>query len=126
VDPRPAYRGRRGVSLGQLGAPRCHHPLRMGDRLYVSYWHHGFFILDISDMSKPKAISHVNTSPGPIPHPTHTCLPHPAEAAGRDILVVADEDVAKLWPAAPAFHLGLRHHRRTDAGVDLDLSGAGP
>ena len=22
--------------------PRCHHPLRHGDRLYVSYWHHGF------------------------------------------------------------------------------------
>ena len=22
--------------------PRCHHPLRIGDRLYVSYWHHGF------------------------------------------------------------------------------------
>jgi hypothetical protein len=25
--------------------PRCHHPLRMGNRLYVSYWHHGLFIL---------------------------------------------------------------------------------
>src|SRR6185437_11216556 len=24
--------------------PRCHHPLRLGDRLYVSYWHHGLFI----------------------------------------------------------------------------------
>ena len=34
--------------------PRCHHPIRMGDRLYVSYWHGGGFILDISDMSKPK------------------------------------------------------------------------
>ena len=43
--------------------PRCHHPLRMGDRLYVSYWHHGLFILDISDMSKPKLVSHVNTEP---------------------------------------------------------------
>jgi hypothetical protein len=27
-------------------APRCHHPLR------VSYWHHGFFILDIADMTE--------------------------------------------------------------------------
>ena len=33
-------------------APRCHHPLRMGDRLYVSYWHHGLFILDIADMAQ--------------------------------------------------------------------------
>ncbi len=82
--------------------PRCHHPMRVGDRLYVSYWHHGFYILDISDMSKPKAISGVNTSPV-FPHPTHTCLPIPRKLRGRDVMVVADEDVAKLWPAAPAF-----------------------
>ncbi|MFK8033025.1 MAG: LVIVD repeat-containing protein [Hyphomicrobiales bacterium] len=82
--------------------PRCHHPIRRGDRLYVSYWHHGFFVLDISDMSKPKAISAVNTSPV-YPHPTHTCLPMAQPIAGRDIMVVADEDVAKLHPAAPAF-----------------------
>jgi hypothetical protein len=82
--------------------PRCHHPLRQGDRLYVSYWHHGFFILDVSDMSRPKAISGVNTSPV-YPHPTHTCLVVPTPLKGRKIMVVADEDVAKLWPAAPAF-----------------------
>jgi hypothetical protein len=83
-------------------APRCHHPLRVGDRLYVSYWHHGFYILDISDMSKPKAIAGVNTSPS-FPHPTHTCLKLPWKLRGREVMVVADEDVAKLWPAAPAF-----------------------
>jgi hypothetical protein len=74
----------------------------MGDRLYVSYWHHGLFILDISDMSKPKLISHVNSSPS-FPHPTHTCLPIPQLLKGRNIMVVADEDVAKLRPSAPAF-----------------------
>jgi len=37
--------------------PRCHHPLRHGDRLYVSYWHHGFVILDISNMAKPSPSS---------------------------------------------------------------------
>jgi hypothetical protein len=82
--------------------PRCHHPLRLGDRLYVSYWHHGLFILDISDMSRPKLVSQANTSPA-FPHPTHTCLPYPTPLKGRRIMVVADEDVAKLWPAAPAF-----------------------
>jgi len=82
--------------------PRCHHPLRVGDRLYVSYWHHGFFILDIADMSKPKAVAGVNTSPA-FPHPTHTCLRLPWKLHGRDVMVVADEDVAKLRPAAPAF-----------------------
>lgn len=82
--------------------PRCHHPLRRGDRLYVSYWHHGLFILDISDMSQPKAIAAVNTSRA-FPHPTHTCLPMPQPLKGRDIMVVADEDVAKLYPSAPSF-----------------------
>lgn len=82
--------------------PRCHHPLRRGDRLYVSYWHHGLYILDIADMSAPLPVAHVNTSPA-FPHPTHTCLPMAERIRGRDIMVVADEDVAKLYPAAPAF-----------------------
>ena len=82
--------------------PRCHHPLRLGDRLYVSYWHHGLFILDISDLSRPKPISHAASSPA-FPHPTHTCLPIAQTLKGRRIMVVADEDVAKLRPAAPSF-----------------------
>ncbi len=82
--------------------PRCHHPLRVDDRLYVSYWHHGFFILDISDLAKPKLVSGVNSSPA-HPHPTHTCLRIRPQLKGRSILVVADEDVAKLRPSPPAF-----------------------
>jgi hypothetical protein len=82
--------------------PRCHHPLRHGDRLYVSYWHHGFYILDIADMSKPTLVSGLN--PGPAdPHPTHTALRLPTKLKGRDIMLVADEDVAKLRPSPPAF-----------------------
>lgn len=83
-------------------APRCHHPLRQGDRLFVSYWHHGLAILDIADMARPKLVAQLNTSPA-FPHPTHTCLPVPAPLMGRKVMVVADEDVAKLWPAPPAF-----------------------
>ncbi len=82
--------------------PRCHHPLRTGSRLNVSYWHHGFFILDISDMTRPRLIAARNTSPS-FPHPTHTCLRMPMKLKGRDIMIVADEDVAKLYPSAPAF-----------------------
>jgi hypothetical protein len=82
--------------------PRCHHPLRMGDRLYVSYWHHGFFILDVADIAKPRLVSGMNSSPA-HPHPTHTCLPVPQPLKGRRIMVVADEDVAKLRPSPPAF-----------------------
>ncbi len=87
---------------GDYVTPRCHHPIRMGNRLYVSYWHHGLFILDISDMTRPKLISHINSSPS-FPHPTHTCLPIPQDLKGRRIMVVADEDVAKLRPAPPSF-----------------------
>lgn len=83
-------------------SPRCHHPIRAGDRLYVSYWHHGLFILDIADMARPKLVSQLNTSPS-FPHPTHTCLPMPQPLKGRRIMVVADEDVAKLRPSPPAF-----------------------
>ncbi|AUT48518.1 hypothetical protein KDH83_22210 [Achromobacter sp. Marseille-Q0513] len=82
--------------------PRCHHPLRMGNRLYVSYWHHGMFILDIEDMARPRLVSQFNTGPA-HPHPTHTALPIPGLLKGRQILVVADEDVAKLRPSPPAF-----------------------
>ena len=82
--------------------PRCHHPLRLNDRLYVSYWHHGFFILNIEDLSAPKLVSSMNTGPT-FPHPTHTALPIPFEIRGHSVMIVADEDVAKLRPHAPAF-----------------------
>lgn len=82
--------------------PRCHHPLRLGERLYVSYWHHGLFILDIADLARPRLVAHAETN-AVFPHPTHTCLPYPEPLKGRRVLVVADEDVAKRRPAAPSF-----------------------
>ena len=103
VDSRPVAGGRRGAIRGTTTAtPRCHHPLRRGDRLYVSYWHHGIFILDISDMSKPKMVSQGIKSRA-FPHPTHTCLPMPQKLKNRDMMIVADEDVAKLYPSSPSF-----------------------
>jgi len=80
----------------------CHHPLRLGNRLFVSYWHYGRVIVDIEDMAHPRTVSHLNTS-ATSPHPTHTCLPISQTVKGRRLLVVADEDVAKLKPAAPSF-----------------------
>lgn len=83
-------------------AHKCHHPLRMGNRLYTSYWHGGFVILDIEDMAKPKFVSGLDWSP-PFAHPTHTALPVPFPVRGKKLLLVADEDVAKLFPAPPSF-----------------------
>ena len=107
-------------------APRCHHPLRMGDRLYVSYWHHGFFILDISDMSKPKLVSARQHQPGVSASDAHLPARCRRSCKGRDIMIVADEDVAKLRPSRAGLRLDLRHHRRAAADADRDLPGAGP
>jgi hypothetical protein len=82
--------------------PLCHHPLRLGDRLYVSYWQHGGAILDISDMTHPALVARIDTS-ATFPHPTHTLLTIPEPLKGRRVMVVADEDVDARWPAAPAF-----------------------
>lgn len=83
-------------------AHRCHHPLRSGDRLYVSYWHGGFVILDISDINNPLLLSHLDWSP-PYPCPTHTALRIPHKIMDRDFLLVSDEDVARLSPKPNAF-----------------------
>jgi hypothetical protein len=80
----------------------CHHPLRSGDRLYVSYWHGGFVILDIADLARPRLVAHVDWSP-PYPCPTHTALRIPWPLAGRDFLLCTDEEVGdrlSRWPAA--------------------------
>lgn len=81
--------------------PRCHHPLRIGNRLFTSYWHAGVFIIGIDDMTKPELISGYAISPA-YPHPQHTALPIPFPIKGLNLMVVADEDVAKLRPCPPA------------------------
>jgi hypothetical protein len=85
---------------------RCHHSIRNGDRLYVSYWHGGGIILDISDLSRPRQISGFDWSP-PFPWPTHSVVPVPFAINGRNYLIVADEDVdpmsAEMAPELAAF-----------------------
>jgi hypothetical protein len=82
---------------------RCHHPIRRGNRLYISYWHGGFAIVDITDMSKPKTISMLDWSP-PYPCPTHTTLPFLNKIMDRDFMIVTDEEVGeKLMPTPNAF-----------------------
>lgn len=83
-------------------AHRCHHPLRLGDRLYTSYWQGGFVILDIDQMAKPRLVSGLDWSP-PFACPTHTCLPIPFDIRGRRYALVADEDVQRPPDAVPAF-----------------------
>ncbi len=85
---------------------RCHHAIRHENRLYVSYWHGGGLILDISDLGKPRQISGFNWSP-PFPWPRHSVVPVPFPINGRNYLIVADEDVnpldADMAPELAAF-----------------------
>jgi hypothetical protein len=81
---------------------RCHHPLRMGNRLYVSYCHGGFVILDIENMASPRFVSGLDWSP-PFKSPTHTVLPVPFDLRGHKVVLVTDEDVTPLGPQAPSF-----------------------
>lgn len=81
---------------------RCHHPLRLGDRLYTSYWKAGFVILDVEDLSQPTRVSGLAWSP-PFVCPTHTALPLPFDVRGRRYMVVADEDVARAFGDPAAF-----------------------
>ena len=101
---------------------RCHHPMRLGNRLYVSYWHGGFVILDIDDMSKPKFVSGLDWSP-PFPWPTHTALPVPFPLRGRRVMLVADEDVVRLGPGVAGVPVDRRHHRRNAADPVRQLPG---
>lgn len=78
---------------------RTHHPLRMGDRLYVSLWFGGFAILDISDIRKPQLISHVDYHNGGG-SPTHTTLPIGHRINGKDWLIVFDEELGGSDPPA--------------------------
>jgi hypothetical protein len=77
---------------------RCHHPIRRGDRLYVSYWYGGGVILDISDMVRPKTISVLDWSPS-FAWPTHSLVPIDSPIAGHRWMLVADEHVAPMDPA---------------------------
>jgi hypothetical protein len=79
---------------------RTHHPLRLGDRLYVSLWYSGFAILDIADVAHPRLVSHVNYHDG-TGSPTHTALPVGHSILGRRWLLVVDEELGGGNP--PAF-----------------------
>ena len=111
-------------------AHRCHHPLRRGDRLYTSYWHGGFVILDIDDLSKPKMLSHVDWSP-PFPWPTHTCLRIPFKIDNRDFMVVTDEDVVRLegcppYPSSFMWMVDITDEKHPYPVSSYQIEGIGP
>lgn len=66
------------------------------DRAYLGYLDGGFFVLDISDIARPKVVGHWNPHP-PYPGFSHTLLP----LFDRDLLIATDEcvrDNGEDWP----------------------------
>jgi hypothetical protein len=59
-----------------------------GDRAYVGMWDSGMVILDVSDLARPRILSHLTWVEGGH---THTCLPLP----GRSLVVVTDEAITE-------------------------------
>ena len=124
VDSRPMEGRRRGVSVGQLGRRRaatirCAWAIASMSATGTTASSFSIF----PTCRRPKVVAHANTSPA-FPHPTHTCLPIPQSLKGRRIMVVADEDVAKLRPSAPSFTWIYDITDRANAAADRDLPGA--
>jgi len=66
------------------------------DRAYIGFLDGGAFILDISDMARPRTVTNWNPHP-PYPGFTHTALP----LFSRDLIIVSDEcvlDDGADWP----------------------------
>jgi hypothetical protein len=70
---------------------RLHHALRFGNEMWASCWHGGFWVVDVSDLSKPKSAGHYNYHPL-FPEPTHTIMPVPDRIGGRRIALAIDEE----------------------------------
>jgi hypothetical protein len=79
---KPSWSGRRH---------RLHHALRFGDEMWASCWHGGFFVVDVSDLTKPRTLGSYNYHPL-FPEPTHTVMPVPAPLGGRRIALAIDEE----------------------------------
>jgi hypothetical protein len=78
----PSWSGRRH---------RLHHALRFGNEMWASCWHGGFWVVDVSDLAKPKSAGTYNYHPL-FPEPTHTVMPVPGRLGGRRVALAIDEE----------------------------------
>ncbi|MFC5070005.1 RNA polymerase subunit sigma-70 [Flaviflagellibacter deserti] len=70
---------------------RLHHALRVGDKMWAACWYAGGYVIDISDITRPRTLGSYNYHP-PFPEPTHTLMPLPELIAGRQIALMVDEE----------------------------------
>ncbi len=70
---------------------RLHHALRFGNEMWASCWHGGFWVVDVSDLARPRSAGSCNYHPL-FPEPTHTVMPVPDRIGGRRIALAVDEE----------------------------------
>jgi hypothetical protein len=87
---------------------RLHHALRFGDEMWASCWHGGFWVVDVSDLARPKSAGNYNYHPL-FPEPTHTVLPLPGRIEGRRIAVAIDEEDQALSTGEEEARRGRAH-----------------
>jgi hypothetical protein len=87
---------------------RLHHALRFGDEMWASCWHGGFWVVDVSDLVRPKSVGNYNYHPL-FPEPTHTVLPLPGRIEGRRIAVAIDEEDQALSTGEEEARRGRAH-----------------
>ena len=80
-----------GETMALPGRVALHHAVIDGDVAYASWRDGGLTLLDISDKTAPKLISHTNWSP-PFAGGTHSALP----LSDRGLCIVADEAVLDI------------------------------
>lgn len=82
----PGMHAAAGETLAMPGRVALHHAIVEGDVAYGAWRDGGLTLLDVSDKSAPRLISHTNWSP-PFAGGTHTALP----LVDRGLCIVADE-----------------------------------
>jgi hypothetical protein len=87
---------------------RLQHALRFGDEMWASCWHGGFWVVDVSDLARPKSAGNYNYHPL-FPEPTHTVLPLPGRIEGRRIAVAIDEEDQALSTGEEEARRGRAH-----------------
>jgi hypothetical protein len=90
---------------------RLHHAMRSGSEMYAGCWASGVAIIDVSDISRPRTVSHTQYD---APEPTHTFLKVPFPIAGRSIAVSTEEERGHRGPDAGKPHAPLRTWDVTD------------
>ncbi len=85
-----------------------HHAMRCGHELYAGCWFSGVAIIDVSDISNPRTLSHYEAYDPPHAEPTHTFLKVPFAIGGRQIAVSTHEERAKRGPDIGRPHAPLR------------------